>query len=162
MFWLFYNLHGCALRHSWVPFPRTLSKISGFLWHSSKWACWFSCFLQYTSGLEVLDAASTPTLTMCHYDAPTVPFLEPLSKVVATFSVYSHRKICNPSSALSWTRGPLLHFLARSLTSFLSTLTFCVVIISLTHMLPASLIALTLYMCTSIYINFLSVYSIEQ
>ena len=31
-----------------------LSKMSGFLWHSSKWAQWFSCFLQYTSGLEVL------------------------------------------------------------------------------------------------------------
>ena len=31
-----------------------LSRMSGFLWHSSKWACWFSCFLQYSSGLEVL------------------------------------------------------------------------------------------------------------
>ena len=31
-----------------------LSKMSGFLLHSSKWACWFGRFLQYTSGLEVL------------------------------------------------------------------------------------------------------------
>ena len=31
-----------------------LSRISGFLWHSSKWAFWFGRFLQYTSGLEVL------------------------------------------------------------------------------------------------------------
>ena len=32
----------------------TLSKMSGFLWHSSKWARQFGRFLQYTPGLEVL------------------------------------------------------------------------------------------------------------
>ena len=32
----------------------TLSRMSGFLWHSSKWASRFGHFLQYTSGLEVL------------------------------------------------------------------------------------------------------------
>ena len=39
---------------------------SGFLWHSSKWAHWFGCFHQYTSGLEVLawHVASTLTLAM--------------------------------------------------------------------------------------------------
>ena len=31
----------------------TLSRKSGFLWHSSKWACRFSHYLQYTSGIEV-------------------------------------------------------------------------------------------------------------
>ena len=31
-----------------------LSRMSGFPWHSSKWACWFGRFLQYTSGIEVL------------------------------------------------------------------------------------------------------------
>ena len=31
-----------------------LSRMSGFLWHNFKWACWFGRFLQYTSGLEVL------------------------------------------------------------------------------------------------------------
>ena len=31
-----------------------LSRMSGFLWHSSKWARQFDRFLQYTSGLEVL------------------------------------------------------------------------------------------------------------
>ena len=31
-----------------------LSRMCGFLWHSSKWACQFGCFLQYMSGLEVL------------------------------------------------------------------------------------------------------------
>ena len=38
----------------------TLSRMSGFLWHSSKWACQFGCFLWYTPGL----VASTPTLTV--------------------------------------------------------------------------------------------------
>ena len=32
----------------------TLSRISGFLWHSSKWVRRFGRFLQYTSGIEVL------------------------------------------------------------------------------------------------------------
>ena len=32
----------------------TLSGMSGFLWHSSKWAHWFGRFLKYPSGLEVL------------------------------------------------------------------------------------------------------------
>ena len=32
----------------------TLSGMSGFLWHSSKWACRFGRFLQYMPGLEVL------------------------------------------------------------------------------------------------------------
>ena len=31
-----------------------LSRMSGFLWHSSKWTCQFGNFFQYTSGLEVL------------------------------------------------------------------------------------------------------------
>ena len=50
----------------------------GFLWHSSKWAHHFFCFLQYMSGLEVLACQ------ICDYYAPTAPFLEPLSKVTAT------------------------------------------------------------------------------
>ena len=32
----------------------TLSRMSGFLWHSPKWACWFSHFLEYASRIEVL------------------------------------------------------------------------------------------------------------
>ena len=61
-----------------------LSRMSGFLWHSSKWDCQFSCFLQYMSGLEVL-ACSFNTDVKCDYYAPTAPFPEPLSKVAATF-----------------------------------------------------------------------------
>ena len=32
----------------------TLSMVSSFLWHSSEWASWFCCFLQYMSWFEVL------------------------------------------------------------------------------------------------------------
>ena len=36
---------------------RTLFRMSGFPWHSSKWARRFNQFLQYTSGLEVLQCS---------------------------------------------------------------------------------------------------------
>ena len=55
---------GCFITCIGVHFPAveldnairfsTLSSMSGFLWHSSKWACRFGHFHQYTSGLEVL------------------------------------------------------------------------------------------------------------
>ena len=56
-------------------------------WHISKWAHQFSHFLQYTSELEVLacslntDLNHANTILFSNYS----PFLEPLSKVVATF-----------------------------------------------------------------------------
>ena len=31
----------------------TLSRMSGFLWHCSKWACWFGPFLQNSSAIAV-------------------------------------------------------------------------------------------------------------
>ena len=31
-----------------------LQRVSGYLWHSSKWPCQFGCVFQYTSGLEML------------------------------------------------------------------------------------------------------------
>ena len=55
---------GCFITCTGAHFPAVeldnaiwfsiLSRMSGFLWHSSKWACWFGHFLQYMSGLEVL------------------------------------------------------------------------------------------------------------
>ena len=35
----------------------TLSRMSGFLWHSSNWEHWFSRFLQYTSEIKVLPSS---------------------------------------------------------------------------------------------------------
>ena len=64
-----------------IPFS-TLSRMSGFLWHSPKWACQFGRFFRYTSGLEVLACSIDINL---NYYALTAPFPEPLSKVVATF-----------------------------------------------------------------------------
>ena len=47
-FWLLYNLHGCALPCSWldnVIWFSTPSRMSGLLWHNSKWACRFGHFI---------------------------------------------------------------------------------------------------------------------
>ena len=43
----------------------TLSRNSGFLWHSSKWTRWFGCFLQYLSGLEVLACSLDTDFKAC-------------------------------------------------------------------------------------------------
>ena len=40
----------------------TLSRMSGFLWHSSKWTCLFSRFLQHTSKIEVLACSLNTNL----------------------------------------------------------------------------------------------------
>ena len=40
----------------------TFSRISEFLWHSSKWAHWFCHFLQYMSGLKVLECSLNTNL----------------------------------------------------------------------------------------------------
>ena len=54
------------------------------------------------------------SITLCDYYASIVPFLEPLSKVAATFWLYS-QQMRNPSSTLSWIRGYLLNFPAKCL-----------------------------------------------
>ena len=61
----------------------TLSRMSRFMRHSSKWTCRFGCFLQYTSGPEVLACSLNTDL---NYVTTILqrPFLEPLSKVAAT------------------------------------------------------------------------------
>ena len=63
----------------------TLSRMSGFLWHSSKWACQFGRFLQYTPGLEKLACSLNTDLNYMTTMHRTVPFLEPVSKVAAAF-----------------------------------------------------------------------------
>ena len=62
-----------------------LSRMSGFLWHSSKQTRWFSRFLQYMSGLEVLACSLNIELNYVTTMLQSATFLEPLSKVVATF-----------------------------------------------------------------------------
>ena len=74
--------------------------MSGFLWHSSKWASQFGHFLQYTSGLEVLACSFdtninyvTATLQLHLSLDHEVQLRRPLGDVatsrVATFRVYS-------------------------------------------------------------------------
>ena len=116
MFWLFCNLHGLHFPtielDNMIRFS-TLSRMSGFLWHSAKWASQFGGFLQYMSGLEVLACSFNTSV-------PTTPFLESLSKVAATY----RGEIWQPFSCilidgyvstagLSWTLGPLLNFPAK-------------------------------------------------
>ena len=114
---------GCFITCIGVHFPAvkldnmiqfsTLSRMSGFLWHSSKCACQFDCFLQYMSGLEVLACSLNTDLNY----APAAPFPEPLSKVAATFrgkmlqlfgNILKGRYIV--PVVLSWTQGPRLNF----------------------------------------------------
>ena len=99
----------------------TPSRMPGFLWHSFKWACWLSRFLQYMSGIDVL-ACSLDTDLDCDYYAPTAPFLEPLS-----FWVCSKRQILhNCSSALSWTSAlsSKMHKFLKFLAEYLAVLVF--------------------------------------
>ena len=77
----------------------TLSRMSWFLWHSSKWACRFGRFLQYTPGLEVL-ACSLGTDLICNYAPPTAPFHEPLSKVSSRPEYFSTKGIFRYSNLL--------------------------------------------------------------
>ena len=82
------NLHGCALLHNRLDNAirfSTLCRMSTFLWNSSKWACCFGHFLQYTSGLEVLACSLNTDLNYGITILQLRPFPEPLSKVVATF-----------------------------------------------------------------------------
>ena len=60
----------------------TLSRISGYLWHSSKWAHWLGCFLQYTSGLEVLACSFDTDLNYVTLAMPQMcPFLNHQAKL---------------------------------------------------------------------------------
>ena len=56
--WLFYTAcvgaHVPAVELDNAIWFGTLSRVSVFLWHGSKWALRFVCFLQYTLGLEVV------------------------------------------------------------------------------------------------------------
>ena len=58
MSWLFYTAcvgaHVPAVELDNAIWFGTLSRVSVFLWHGSKWALRFVCFLQYTLGLEVV------------------------------------------------------------------------------------------------------------
>ena len=79
----------------------TLFRMSGFLWHSSKWAHQLGHFLQYTLGREVFVCSLNNDL---NYVTTMFQLCTSLnqSKVGATIRgkvwVYSHRQIHNPSS----------------------------------------------------------------
>ena len=107
----------------------TLYLISGFLWHSSKWANWFSRFLWYMSRFKMLSCSIdvdpnyvTTVIQLC----PTLNYYVKLRQLFRCILI------------------------DRYITFGISVLSLC-----LWFMLPAWLLHLTLYECTSIHINFL-------
>ena len=62
----------------------TLSRMSKFLWHSFKWACWLSHFLHYASGLEMLACSLDIDLSYVTAMLQLPTFLEQLSEVATT------------------------------------------------------------------------------
>ena len=84
----------------------TLSRMSSFLWHSSKWVWRFGRFLQYTPGLEVLAYSLDTDLNYVTLVMPQLhPFLnhevkllQLLGEDAVTIWVYSHRQIRNQTA----------------------------------------------------------------
>ena len=126
-------------------------------------------------GLKCYHVVSTPNLTMWLLSSHCI--LSWTIKVVATFRGEMQQlfgcilidSYATPSSALSPEPEALCWIFWQNAQSFkilklriLWLWPFCIVIISLTHMLPAWLLALALHMCTFIHINFLCVYRLEQ
>ena len=106
----------------------TLSRMSGFLWRSSKWACQFGHFLPYTPGLEVLACSLNIDPNYVTTNTPTAPFLEPLSKVAATFrgnmqQLFGCILIDRYVTQAAKFSGKM-HKLLRSLVEYLATLVF--------------------------------------
>ena len=137
----------------------TLSRMSGFLWHSSKWAHQFACFLQYMSGFEVLACSLDTDLREL-----AATFREKMRQFLGCILIdrYVTPATLSPGpEALCWISGKIRKLL-RSLAYFLSALAFLCCHYILTHLSPAWPLALTLYMCTSIHMNFWSIYSLEQ
>ena len=125
--------------------------MSGFLWHSSKWAHWFSHFIQYRSGLEVLACSLDTGLNYVTTMLQLHPSLN-LWKLQQIFRCILIDRYVTPA-VLSWTQDPLLNFLGKmsrfvrcNLLIFFPLWPFCVVMVCLTHKLPAWLLALTLHM----------------
>ena len=140
----------------------TLSRMSGFLWQSSKWARRFGRSLRYMPGIEVLACSLDTDLN----HVTTMLQLRPSLNHQVCGCILKGRYNITPAvlspgpEALCWISGKMHKFL-RSLAEYLAALAFYVVIIYLTHTLPAWLLALILHMCTSIHINFVRVYSLE-
>ena len=127
--------------------------MSWFLWHSSKWAHRLGHFLQYMSGIVALACSLDTKPELCDYYAPIAPFLE-----TQCFGYSQSQILCNSSSTLTRTQGPLLNFLTKCIhfeDPWLSILCFwpCyIVIICLTLILPALLLVLT-RVCVLIVLN---------
>ena len=105
----------------------TLSRKSGFLWHSSKWACQFSHFLQYTLGIEVLPCSLDTNFT---YVTTMLQMHPSLNHYVVGCILKGRYYIIPPALSLSlgpkvlcWIFSKISKFL-RSLAEYLVALAF--------------------------------------
>ena len=96
------HAHFPAVEWDNVIWFSTLSRMSGFLWHSSKWALQFVCFLQFISEIKVLACSLDTDL---NYVATMLQLHLSLNYYVFG-CILKDRYHLTP--ALSWTRGPLL------------------------------------------------------
>ena len=80
-----------------------VSTMPGLPWHSSKWACQFGHFLQYTARSEILTCSLNTDLN-CIFPWTT--------KILNAFSM-TDKILLKSSSAPSWSRVPWLNFPAK-------------------------------------------------
>ena len=103
----------------------SLSRISGFLWHSSKWGGWFDSFLQDTSEIEVLACSLDTNLN----HVTTMLQLRP-SLNHWNFGCILKDQYCVTPAALSngpktlWQFSGKMHKFLRSLAENLAALVF--------------------------------------
>ena len=97
-----------------------LCRMSGLLWHGSKWSRRFGRSLQYTPGLEVLACSFdtdfnyvTSMLQLCLSLNHFVKTCKEMMDFRTSFSDVFSGTYINPRGALSWTRDPLLNFPAK-------------------------------------------------
>ena len=109
----------------------TLFMMSGFLWHSSKWARRFNCSLQYTSGIEVLAYSFNTNLNYVTTMLQLHPFsnctLTWITKFLVAFSKVDTTQLqqcylLNSKSSAQFS-SKVRKFL-RSLTEYLAVLAF--------------------------------------
>ena len=120
----------------------TLSRISGFLWHGSKWACQFGCSLQYTSGTEVLPRSLDTNLNF----VTTMLQLHP--GYILKGRYYITPAVLSPDPRPSAEFSVKIHKFLRSLVEYLAALTFsCCHYIFGSYITCLTLSFNTLYVC---------------
>ena len=99
----------------------TISRMLGFLWHSSKWAHCFGCLLQYTSGIEVSSCSIDNDL---NYVTTMLQLHPPLNHYV--FQCIFKDRYYAPQQHSFLDLRPSAEFSTESCGSYLFMLSLCV------------------------------------